>query len=54
MGSWLVKRCEILGVIPFQNWMLLAAVILALGMFLSWWAQKRCRSPRTSPRPPPG
>jgi len=40
MGGWLAKQYAILGIIPFQNWMLLAVILLALSILFSWWANK--------------
>jgi hypothetical protein len=38
--NWLVTQFVILGVVPVQNWMLLAVAIMLLGVLISWWMHK--------------
>ena len=40
MAGWLAKQYTILGIIPFQNWMLLAVAIVGLSILVSWWVQR--------------
>jgi len=40
LDNWLVDEFLILGIFPFQNWMLLAMAIVALSIFVSWWFQR--------------
>jgi hypothetical protein len=35
--DWLIKQFTVLGVIPLQNWMLLALAVIGLAIFISWW-----------------
>jgi hypothetical protein len=40
VGDWLVRQFMVLGVIPLQNWMLLALAFILIGAFVSWWIQR--------------
>ena len=40
MAGWLAAQYTVLGVIPFQNWMLLAVFLIGLSSLASWWANK--------------
>ena len=37
MADWLVDEYLMLGLVPFQNWMLLAMAIIILSIFISAW-----------------
>ena len=40
MEDWLVDEFLVLGLVPFQNWMLLAIAIAALSIAVSaWWVR---------------
>ena len=40
MEDWLVDEFLVLGLVPFQNWMLLAIAIAAFGIAVSaWWVR---------------
>lgn len=40
MNDWLVDDYLILGIVPFQNWMWMAIVIVILGILAAWWMQR--------------
>jgi hypothetical protein len=40
LANWLTKQYAILGIILFQNWMLLALALILIGVFVSWWVQR--------------
>ena len=37
MEDWLVDEFLVLGLVPFQNWMLLATAIVVLSIVVSAW-----------------
>jgi hypothetical protein len=37
MGDWLVRDFTIFGMPGGQNWMLIALVIIAVGIVVTWW-----------------
>jgi hypothetical protein len=37
LADWLVDEYLMLGLVPFQNWMLLAMTIVVLSIFVSAW-----------------
>ena len=41
MADWLVDEYLILGLVPFQNWMLLAMAIVILSIVVSAWVLRR-------------
>jgi hypothetical protein len=36
VGDWLVRQHAILGVIPFENWMLLALAVVVVWLVFVW------------------
>ena len=40
LNDWLVDDYLILGIVPFQNWMWMAIVIVILGILAAWWTQR--------------
>jgi hypothetical protein len=40
MSDYLVKQFTLLGMIPMQNWMLLALAIFAAGIAAGWWSNR--------------
>jgi hypothetical protein len=41
LADWLVDEYLILGLVPFQNWMLLAMAIVILSIVVSAWVLRR-------------
>ena len=39
VGDWLVRQHVVLGVIPFQNWMLIALAIIVVWVVFIWQTQ---------------
>jgi hypothetical protein len=39
VGDWLVRQHVVLGVIPFQNWMLIALAAVVVWLAFVWLAQ---------------
>jgi hypothetical protein len=38
LQDWLINDSLVLGLVPLQNWMLLAIVVVILSVFVSaWW-----------------
>jgi hypothetical protein len=40
MGGWLVRQFTIFGITGGQNWMLITAAIIAVGIVMAWWWQR--------------
>ena len=43
MGDWLVGQYVVLGVIPFQNWMLIPLAIIVVWVMFTWLARSALR-----------
>jgi cell division protein FtsX len=39
VGAWLAERFTLLGV-TFQNWMLIAVVVILIAVLIAWWRQQ--------------
>jgi hypothetical protein len=40
MSGWLIAYFTI-GIVSMQNWMLFAVAIIAVGMIVTWWADRQ-------------
>jgi hypothetical protein len=41
MDGWLTKQLSVPGIVPMQNWMLAALVVIAVGIAITSWADRQ-------------